>query len=74
MRLDFLFETSWEVCNKIGGIHTVVSTKALNIVEELGDSFILIGPDVWREDNINPEFIPDEAMFADWKLKGPPKD
>ena len=69
MRFDFLFETSWEVCNKIGGIHTVVSTKALNIVEELGDNFILIGPDVWREDNINPEFIPDETMFSDWKQK-----
>ena len=69
MRFDFLFETSWEVCNKIGGIHTVVSTKALNIVEELGDNFILIGPDVWREDNINPEFIPDESMFSDWKRK-----
>ena len=25
---DYLFEVSWEVCNKIGGIHTVVSTKA----------------------------------------------
>ena len=23
---DYLFEVSWEVCNKVGGIHTVVST------------------------------------------------
>ena len=21
---DYLFEVSWEVCNKVGGIHTVV--------------------------------------------------
>jgi len=24
----FLFETSWEVCNKVGGIYTVIKTKA----------------------------------------------
>ena len=69
MKIDFLFETSWEVCNKVGGIHTVVSTKALNIIEELGDNFILIGPDVWREVDNNPEFIPDDELFSDWKQK-----
>ena len=67
MKVGFLFETSWEVCNKVGGIHTVISTKALNIVNELGDNYILIGPDVWREDVTNPEFIPDDSMFVDWK-------
>lgn len=67
MKPDFLFETSWEVCNKVGGIHTVISTKALNIVNELGNSYILIGPDVWREDIRNPEFIPDESLFVPWK-------
>ena len=30
----YLFEVSWEVCNKVGGIHTVISTKALNMVKE----------------------------------------
>ncbi len=69
MRVEFLFETSWEVCNKVGGIHTVISTKALNIIEELGDNYILIGPDVWREDVTNPEFMPDENMFLEWKTK-----
>ena len=69
MKVEFIFETSWEVCNKVGGIHTVISTKALNIVNELGENFILIGPDVWREDVINPEFIPDESLFAEWKVK-----
>jgi len=28
---DYLFEVSWEVCNKVGGIHTVIATKALNL-------------------------------------------
>ncbi len=67
MKVDLIFETSWEVCNKVGGIHTVISTKALNIVDEIGDNYILIGPDVWREEVKNPEFIPDESLYADWK-------
>jgi phosphorylase/glycogen(starch) synthase len=67
MKVEFIFETSWEVCNKVGGIHTVISTKALNIVEEIGDNYILIGPDVWREEVKNPEFIPDDSLFAEWK-------
>ncbi len=69
MKVEFIFETSWEVCNKVGGIHTVISTKALNIVNELRDDFILIGPDVWREDETNPEFISDESLFSDWKIR-----
>ncbi len=39
-----LFEVSWEVCNKVGGIHTVVSTKAKALVERLGDDYVAIGP------------------------------
>ncbi len=67
--VDFIFETSWEVCNKVGGIHTVISTKALNIINEVGNNYILIGPDVWREDETNPEFISDESLFTDWKAR-----
>ena len=69
MTIELIFETSWEVCNKVGGIHTVISTKALNIVNEFGDNYILIGPDVWREEGTNPEFIPDESLFAEWKTR-----
>ncbi|MDE5839570.1 MAG: hypothetical protein K2H49_01485, partial [Muribaculaceae bacterium] len=46
-----LFETSWEVCNKIGGIYTVLSTKARVLKEQFGDNLIFIGPDVWADDN-----------------------
>jgi glycogen phosphorylase/synthase len=67
MKVEFLFETSWEVCNKVGGIHTVISTKALNIINDLGNNYILIGPDVWREDATNPEFIPDDTIFVEWR-------
>ena len=67
MKADFLFETSWEVCNKVGGIYTVISTKALNATHEFGDNYVLIGPDVWRDDKTNPEFTPDDTMFLQWK-------
>ena len=58
-RPDYLFEVSWEVCNKVGGIHTVVASKALLLGKEYGGSHILIGPDVWRETTQNPEFTED---------------
>lgn len=64
---DYLFETSWEVCNKVGGIHTVISTKALTLVEKLKSNYILIGPDVWRESKQNPEFQEDSQLFKSWK-------
>ncbi|HSA04664.1 MAG TPA: hypothetical protein P5145_03630, partial [Tenuifilaceae bacterium] len=44
LKPDYLFEVSWEVCNKVGGIHTVISTKALSIENELKNNYILIGP------------------------------
>jgi len=64
-----LFEVSWEVCNKVGGIHTVVSTKVLSIQKEVGDNYFLIGPDVWRDEKENPEFIPQEDKYREWKEK-----
>ncbi|MFN0057216.1 MAG: alpha-glucan family phosphorylase [Planctomycetota bacterium] len=39
-----LFEASWEVCNKVGGIHTVVSSKAKTLVAQYGDQYITLGP------------------------------
>ena len=63
---DYLFEVSWEVCNKVGGIHTVIATKALTLTEQLGDHYILIGPDVHRED-VNLEFEEDPELLKPWK-------
>jgi len=56
---DYLFEVSWEVCNKIGGIHTVLATKSLHLAGELKKHHIHIGPDVWRNTEQNPEFTED---------------
>jgi phosphorylase/glycogen(starch) synthase len=69
LKPDYLFEVSWEVCNKVGGIHTVISTKALSLVNELKNNYILIGPDVWRDTEHNPEFIEDTQLFSSWKNK-----
>jgi phosphorylase/glycogen(starch) synthase len=66
-RPEHLFEVSWEVCNKIGGIHTVISTKAMTVMEQLGDHYITIGPDVWRESQEHPEFEEDLTLFSDWR-------
>jgi len=69
MKPDYIFETSWEICNKIGGIYTVVSTKAKSIIKEYKDNYICIGPDVWKETRENPDFSEDESLFAEWKIK-----
>src|SRR5208283_1149544 len=66
---DFIFETSWDVCNKVGGIHTVISTKALTLTEKYHSNFVLIGPDVWRDTNQNPEFIEDNQLFKSWRSR-----
>ncbi len=66
---DCLFEVSWEVCNKIGGIHTVIATKALNLSKEFKNNHILIGPDVWRDTKQNPEFIEDPSLLKSWRVQ-----
>ena len=68
LKPDYVFEVSWEVCNKMGGIHTVLSTKALSMGKELQDRLIFIGPDFWRGDLKNPEFIQDDSLFQNWRL------
>ena len=68
-KVDLLFETSWEVCNKIGGIYTVLSTKAKTLQDLYKDKTIFIGPDVWTEDNPSPYFTPSKTILKEWKAK-----
>ena len=65
---DYLFEISWEVCNKVGGIYTVVSTKARTISEIEGLNAIYIGPDLWKEKE-NPLFTEDKRLWSAWRKK-----
>jgi len=67
MKPDYLFEVSWEICNKVGGIYTVISTKAPGLQQDLEDNYILIGPDVWKETNNNPDFIEDKYIYRSWR-------
>jgi glycogen(starch) synthase len=39
-----LFEVAWEVCWQLGGIYTVLKTKAASMLEKWGDRYCLIGP------------------------------
>lgn len=63
---EYLFESSWEVCNKVGGIYTVLSTKAHTLQQMFNDKVIFIGPDVWGNTNA-PDFIEDDTLFTDWR-------
>ena len=63
---DFLFEVSWEVCNKVGGIHTVIASKAPIVAGAMGDNYITIGPD-FSQDSVNPEFSEDNSLMAAWR-------
>ena len=76
---DYIFESSWEVCNKVGGIYTVLSTRAKTLQEKFHDRIIFIGPDFWRSDAddaaqqqekpkaVCPYFREEKSLLAEWK-------
>ena len=65
--LDLLFETSWEVCNKVGGIYAVLSTKAKTLQKKYKDNLIFIGPDLWNADKPSPSFVECKTALAPWQ-------
>ncbi|MBR9676065.1 hypothetical protein GOV05_03595 [Candidatus Woesearchaeota archaeon] len=86
---DFLFESSFEVCNKVGGIYTVVTSKAAIINEAYDKNYFLIGPyfadqaQKELEQLSPPEFLkkPFEELatqgincvYGKWQIKGEPQ-
>lgn len=64
---DYVFESSWEVCNKVGGIYTVLASRALTLQKIITDRIIFIGPDFGLD---NPYFTEDKSLFADWTADG----
>lgn len=64
---DYIFESSWEVCNKVGGIYTVLSTRAKTLQNRLKDKIIFIGPDIIKDEN--PYFTEDNKLFSDWNAQ-----
>lgn len=63
---DYIFESSWEVCNKVGGIYTVLSSRAKTLQEAFPDRIIFIGPDFWKEHE-SPYFQEDKALLAEYQ-------
>lgn len=63
---DYIFESSWEVCNKVGGIYTVLSTRAKTLQNTFSDRIFFIGPDVWLGKE-NPLFVEDDILLNEWK-------
>ncbi len=54
MKPDILFEISWEVCNKVGGIYAVLTTKVAEMQKYYHNSYFGIGP--YFHNNIKGEF------------------
>ena len=61
---DYIFETSWEVCNKVGGIYTVLSSRANTLQNEFSGKVIFIGPDLVKD---NIYFTEDSKLNKSWK-------
>ena len=62
---EYIFETSWEVCNRVGGIYAVLSTRAASMQAEHPDKIFFFGPDFGAHSDIY--FREDRSLLADWK-------
>ena len=63
---DYIFESSWEVCNKVGGIYTVLSTRAKTLQKAMTDRIVFIGPD-FADNKENPYFSEETTPLDAWK-------
>ena len=70
---DYVFAASWEVCNKVGGIYTVLSTQANTLKAKFGDKLFYIGPDFWQGKE-NPLFVESDNLCATWRKYANEKD
>jgi glycosyltransferase involved in cell wall biosynthesis len=70
---DHVFESNWEVCNKVGGIYTVLSTRAKSLQSLFPNRIIFVGPDLKRGSK-NTDFIEDPALLKDWKKQALAED
>ena len=51
---QLLIEASWEICNQLGGIYTVIRSKLPATIEKFGSNYCLLGPLV--NDGVDAEF------------------
>ena len=74
---DYIFESSWEVCNKVGGIYTVLSSRAKTLQDRMKDKILFIGPDIWinnEKGEDSPYFKEDKSLLADWQQEAKKQD
>ena len=69
MQPDYIFETSWEVCNRVGGIYAVLSTRAASMQAEHPDKVFFFGPDFGKHSDIY--FREDKSLLKRWKAPHP---
>jgi len=69
MQPDYIFETSWEVCNRVGGIYAVLSTRAASMQAEHPDKVFFFGPDFGEHSDIY--FKSDKTLLKEWKAPLP---
>ena len=80
MQPEYIFETSWEVCNRVGGIYAVLSTRAASMQREHKDKVIFFGPDLNETSNIYFKesktllhgWRPDGVRIGRWQVPGKP--
>jgi len=85
-RDSYLFEVSWEVCNKVGGIYTVIASKLREALAAYGDQYFLLGPDLktnldfeetdeacWAKIREGTAIKELPCRFGRWKIPGEPK-
>jgi len=68
MQPDYIFETSWEVCNRVGGIYAVLSTRAASMQREHKDHVIFFGPDLGGTSDIS--FKESKTLLRGWRPEG----
>ena len=60
-RPGFLYNVSWEVCHRVGGVHTVLETIAPHLVASYGKNLLFVGPDLWADRAAQSGFVEDRT-------------
>lgn len=68
MQPQYIFETSWEVCNRVGGIYAVLSTRAASMQAEHKDKVVFFGPDFGEHSDLT--FKESKTLLKGWRPKG----
>ena len=68
MQPQYIFETSWEVCNRVGGIYAVLSTRAASMQAEHKDKVVFFGPDFGEHSDLT--FKESKTLLKGWRPRG----